>query len=62
MRQMRLNRAMRHEEPCGDVFVAQSLTHQPNDIELGRRQRSPTARGALALTPTALRIGDRLFG
>ena len=62
MRQMRLHRAMRHEEPCGDVFVAQPLTHQPNHIEFGRRQRSPTARGSLALTPAALSIGDHLLG
>ena len=46
----------------GDVVVGEPFADQLDDVELGRRERSPAAGGSFALAAAALRVGDRLLG
>jgi hypothetical protein len=57
-----LHGAWRDEKPCGDVFVAESLADESDDVTFGRGERYPSACRAFAFATAALCIDDRLFG
>lgn len=43
---MGIDRAQRNDQPAGDLFVGETLGHQPEHVQLARRERLDQGRGS----------------
>src|SRR4051812_34195773 len=48
-----------HEQLAPDLFIRESGRDETDDVQLGRSEAVPSRGWTLALTPRALRVGNR---
>jgi hypothetical protein len=61
VREMRLHRSAAHEQARAHLEVVESVDHQLDHFQLGGREAVPTRGWALARTPAAAHVRDRLL-